>query len=380
MSLPLAGVTIVDFSRILSGPYATMILADLGAVVIKVERPGRGDGARALSPLKDGKSGFFAAINRGKRSIALDLDAEADRAVLDRLLARADVLVENFRPGVMARHGLDWDALRPRLPRLIYASVSGYGQTGPDAKRPAYDAVVQARGGLMGLTGTPGTPARAGSSVGDLAGGMFLAQGILAALYDREKTGRGRRIDIGLLDALLALMEQAVPQTALGPAPQPAATRHPALAPCEAVVASDGPFVLAAGTDAQFERLCLALQLPLAEDPRFADNAARLTHARLLKRLIEAATLEHPRSHWLARLTAAGVPCAPIQSMEQVMKDPQLLSRNMIVDVLDRYGRASFKAAGNPIKMSEMEDRPARPAAPELDGNRADILRWLDGG
>ncbi|APZ54843.1 CaiB/BaiF CoA transferase family protein [Salipiger abyssi] len=377
MSLPLAGVTIVDFSRILSGPYATMILADLGAVVIKVERPGRGDGARALPPLKDGKSGFFAAINRGKRSIALDLEAEADRSLLDRLLDRADVLVENFRPGVMARHGLDWEALRPRLPRLIYASVSGYGQTGPDAKRPAYDAVVQARGGLMGLTGTADAPARAGSSVGDLAGGMFLVQGILAALYDREKTGRGRRVDIGLLDAQLALMEQAVPQTALGPAPQASGTRHPALAPCEAVAASDGPFMLAAGTDAQFERLCLALQLPLAEDPRFADNAARLAHVRLLKRLIEAATLEHPRSHWLSRLTAAGVPCAPIQSMEQVMKDPQLLSRNMIVDVLDRYGRASFKAAGNPIKMSEMEDRPARPAAPELDGNRADILRWL---
>ncbi|MCR8549671.1 CoA transferase [Salipiger sp. P9] len=377
MSLPLADVTIVDFSRILSGPYATMILADLGATVIKVERPGRGDGARALPPLKDGKSAYFAAVNRGKRSIALDLEDETDRALLGRLLTRADVLVENFRPGTMARLGLGWEDLQPRFPALIYASVSGYGQTGPDARRPSYDAIVQARGGLMGLTGQPGAPARAGSSIGDLAGALFLAQGILAALYDRTKTGRGRRVDVGLLDAQLALMEQAVAQTAIGPAPQAAGTRHPAIAPCEAVAASDGPFLLAAGTDAQFERLCLTLQLPLADDPRFADNTARLTHARLLKRLIEAATLEHPRSHWLARLTAAGIPCAPIQPMDQVVKDPQLLARNMIVDVLDRFGRAAFKAAGNPIKMSEMEDRPARPAAPELDGNRGDILRWL---
>ncbi|MBY6005514.1 CoA transferase [Salipiger bermudensis] len=378
MPLPLNGVTVVDFSRILSGPYATMILADLGAAVIKVERPGKGDDARRLPPLKDGKSAYFAAVNRGKRSIALDLDIEADRALLDRMLARADVLVENFRPGVMARHGLDWDSLHARHPEMIYASVSGYGQTGPDAKRPAYDTVVQARGGLMGLTGTPDEPRRAGSSVGDLAGGMFLVQGILAALYARQADGKGRRIDVGQLDAQVALMDQAIAQAAMTDATPANATRHPSIAPCEAVAASDGPFVLAAGTDAQFEKLCLTLQLPLADDPRFADNAARLTHARLLKRLIEAVTLEFPRSHWLAKLTAAGIPCAPIQSMEQVMKDPQLLARNMIVDVLDRYGRATFKAAGNPIKISGMEDRPARPAPPELDGNRADILRWLD--
>ena len=378
MPLPLNGVTIVDFSRILSGPYATMILADLGAAVIKVERPGKGDDARRLPPLKDGKSAYFAAVNRGKRSIALDLDVEADRALLDRILARADVLVENFRPGVMARHGLDWDTLHGRFPQMHYASVSGYGQTGPDAKRPAYDTVVQARGGLMGLTGTPAEPRRAGSSVGDLAGGMFLVQGILAALYARQADGMGRRIDVGQLDAQVALMDQAIAQAALNDTAPSNATRHPSIAPCEAVAASDGPFVLAAGTDAQFEKLCLTLQLPLADDPRFADNAARLTHARLLKRLIEAVTLEFPRSHWLAKLTAAGIPCAPIQSMEQVMKDPQLLARNMIVDVLDRYGRATFKAAGNPIKISGMEDRPARPAPPELDGNRADILRWLE--
>ncbi len=380
MSLPLAGVTIVDFTRILSGPFATMILADLGAAVIKIERPGSGDGARALPPLKDGKSGYFAAVNRGKRSLALDFDVDADRALLDRIIARADVLVENFRPGVMDRRGLGWDVLHARHPELIYASVTGFGQTGPDARRAAYDVIVQARAGLMGRTGTPDTPRRAGSSFGDLSGGMFLAQGILAALYDRARTGLGRRVDVGMLDAQLALMEQAVPQEAIAATPPPHPSRHPTIAPCEAILASDGPFVLAAGTEAQFERLCLVLDLPIAGDARFADNAARLANARLLKRLIEAVTLDHTRSHWLSRMTAAGVPCAPIQMMDQVMKDPQLAARNMIVDVLDRYGRASFKAAGNPIKMSGMEDPPARPAAPELDGNRADILRWLDKG
>ncbi|MBU2962213.1 CoA transferase [Citreicella sp. C3M06] len=378
MSLPLSGVTVVDFTRILSGPFATMILADLGAAVIKIERPGAGDGARTLPPLKDGKSAYFAAVNRGKRSMALDFDKADDRAVLDRILSRADVLVENFRPGVMDRHGLGWDLLHARHPALIYASVTGFGQTGPDARRAAYDVIVQARSGLMNRTGTPDAPRRAGSSFGDLSGGMFLAQGILAALYDRGRTGVGRRVDVGMLDAQLALMEQAVPQQATGATPPPHPSRHPSIAPCEAVSASDGPFVLTAGTEAQFERLCLVLDLPIAQDPRFADNAARLANARLLKRLIEAVTLEHPRSHWLSRMTAAGVPCAPIQSMDQVMKDPQIAARNMIVDVLDRYGRASFKAAGNPIKMSGMEDPPARAPAPELDGNRADILRWLE--
>ena len=290
MALPLAGVTIVDFTRILSGPFATMILADLGAAVIKIERPGSGDGARALPPLKDGKSGYFAAVNRGKRSLALDFDVDADRALLDRIIARADVLVENFRPGVMDRRGLGWDVLHARHPELIYASVTGFGQTGPDARRAAYDVIVQARAGLMGRTGTPDTPRRAGSSFGDLSGGMFLAQGILAALYDRARTGLGRRVDVGMLDAQLALMEQAVPQEAIAATPPPHPSRHPTIAPCEAILASDGPFVLAAGTEAQFERLCLVLDLPIAGDARFADNAARLANARLLNRLIEAAT------------------------------------------------------------------------------------------
>ncbi|WP_037371892.1 CaiB/BaiF CoA transferase family protein [Salipiger mucosus] len=380
MSPPLADVTVLDLTRGIAGPYAGRLLADLGATVIKIERPGRGDGARRLPPLKDGRSAWFAAINRGKKSIALDLEAEADREVLEALLGHADVLLESFRPGVMARFGLEWEAVSPRFPRLIYGSLSGYGQTGPDARRPGYDVVAQARGGLMGLTGTPGQPpVRSGAAVGEIAAGLFLAQGVLAALHDRARSGTGRRVDVSMLDAQVALLDDAVSATAAtGTAPRPHGPRHPAFAPCEAVEASDGAFVLAAGNDASFEKLCITMQLPLERDPRFSTNAARCENARLLRRLIEAVTLEHPRAHWLARLTAAGVPCAPIQSMDQVMRDPQVTARNMIVDVLDKYGRTAFKAAGNPVKISGQSDPPTRPAAPDLDGHRGEILRWLN--
>ena len=378
MSLPLAGITVLDFTRILAGPFATMTLADLGATVIKIERPGRGDGARAMPPLKDGRSAWFAAVNRGKKSLALDLSA--DREMLDALLERSDVLVENFRPGIMARFGLDWAALHKDHPGLVYASLTGYGQTGPDAKRPAYDTVIQARGGLMALTGAAGqAPVRAGGSPADVAAGLYLALGVLAALTDRARTGRGRRVDVGMLDAQVAVLGDMLAMTSAGAPPTPASTRHPAFAPSEAVSAADGAFVLAAGNDALFEKLCLTLQLPVSGDPRFADNAARVGNARLLKRLIEAVTLEHPRAHWLARLTAAGIPCAPVQGLDQVLKDPQVLARNMVIDVLDRYGRTAFKAAGNPVKMSDMEDKPTRTAAPDLDAHRGEILRWLDG-
>lgn len=378
MSLPLAGVTVLDLTRLLAGPFATMVLADLGATVIKIERPDHGDGGRTMQPLKDGRSAWFAAVNRGKKSIAVDLEADEDRDLLQALVERSDVLVENFRPGIMARFGLDWESLHPHVPGLVYASLSGYGQTGPDARRPAYDTVVQARGGLMGLTGTPdGAPLRAGGSMAEVSAGLYLAIGVLAALTERARTGLGRRIDVGMLDAQISVLGDVLAMAAAGRQGHASASRHPSIAPSEAVAASDGAFVLTAGNDALFEKLCLTLELPLAGDPRFADNAARLANARLLKRLIEAVTLEHPRAHWLARLTAAGIPCSPVQSMGQVLKDPQVAARNMVIDVLDRYGRATFKAAGNPVKMSGMEDKPTRPSAPDLDANRAEILRWL---
>lgn len=382
MTAPLAGYVILDLSHVLAGPFCTMTLADMGAKVIKVERPGTGDDTRAFPPFKDGKSAYFAALNHGKSSIALDLKADADRAIFEELLTRADVLVENFRPGVMERLGYGWDSLHAVFPQLIHAAVSGFGQTGPDAKRPAYDMVVQARGGVMSITGEKGRePVRVGASIGDIAAGMFLTQGILAALVDRARGGGGRRIDVSMLDSQLAILEHAIALTTVtGKAPQPSGARHPLIAPFETFHASDGLFVIAAGNDVLFEKLCIALALPLDGDDRFATNPERVRHARLLKRLIEAVTIEHTRAHWIAKLTAAGVPTGAIQNIDQVLKDPQIQARNMVVDVLDRNGRPAFKAAGNPIKMSDVIDPTTRPPAPELDGNRGEILRWLRGG
>ncbi|MCT4559486.1 MAG: CoA transferase [Pelagimonas sp.] len=380
MTAPLTGYTVLDLTHVLAGPFCTMTLSDLGATVIKVEPPETGDDTRAFPPFKDGKSAYFATINHGKKSIRLNLKEDEDRAVFERLLAKADVLVENYRPGVMERLGYGWETLHAQYPRLVYGAVSGFGHTGPDSKRPAYDMVVQARGGVMSITGEKDRePVRVGASIGDIISGMFLAQGILTALLDREKTGLGRKVDVAMLDSILAVLEHAVALTTVnGEAPGPTGARHPSITPFETFHASDGLFVIAAGNDKLFEKLCMTLQLPLAQDPRFATNPARCENARLLKRLIEAVTLGDTRSHWISKLTAAGIPTGPIQTVDQVLKDPQILARNMVVDVLDKTGRQAYKAAGNPIKMSDAPDPTTREPAPDLDGNRGEILRWLD--
>ncbi|SMX45196.1 CaiB/BaiF CoA transferase family protein [Maliponia aquimaris] len=381
MTAPLAGYVILDLTHVLAGPFCTLTLADMGAQVIKVEQPRTGDDTRTFPPFKDGKSAYFAAINHGKKSIALNLKADADRAIFERLLARADVVVENYRPGVMERLGYGWDDLHAAFPRLVYGAVSGFGHTGPDAKRPAYDMVVQARGGVMSITGEKDRdPVRVGASIGDIVAGMYLTQGILAALLDRDRSGVGRKIDVAMLDSQLAILEHAVALTTVtGKAPGPSGARHPSITPFETFHASDGLFVIAAGNDRLFEKLCIALNLPISDDPRFTTNPERCKHARLLKRLIEAVTLENTRAYWISRLTAAGIPTGPIQDVAQVLKDPQILARNMVVDVLDKNGRQAFKAAGNPIKMTDAPDPTTRGPAPDLDGNRGEILRWLDG-
>lgn len=380
MTAPLDSITVLDMTHVLAGPFAAMTMADLGAHVIKVERPGSGDDTRAFPPFKGEKSAYFATLNHGKRSIALDLKVEADRVVFERLLARADVILENFRPGTMEKLGYGWEALHARYPHLIYGAVSGFGHTGPDALRPAYDMVVQARGGVMSITGEKDRePVRVGASIGDIVAGMFMLQGVLAALYDREKTGLGRKVDVAMLDGQLAILEHAVAITSVtGTPPGPTGARHPSITPFETFHASDGLFVIAAGNDALFGRLCDVLGLPLAEDPRFATNPARCENARLLKRLIEAVTLDQPKDHWIDLLEDAGVPTGPIQNVADAMCDPQILARNMVVDVLDGGGKPAFKAAGNPIKISGMEDPGTRGPAPDLDGDRAAILDWLD--
>ncbi len=379
---PLSGATILDLTHVLAGPFCTQGLQALGAKVIKVERPGVGDDTRAFPPFVAGESAYFATLNAGKQSIALDLKAAGDRAIFERLLARADVLVENFRPGVMDRLGFGWEALSARFPRLIYAAVSGFGQTGPDAGKPAYDMVVQARGGVMSITGeTGGPPVRVGASIGDIVAGMYLAQGVLAALYDREKTGTGAFVDVAMLDAQLAIQEHAVAiASATGKAPGPTGARHPTITPFATFRASDGFVVIAAGNDAMFGELCAVLGLSIAADPRFATNAARCENHALLKRLIEAVTLGETVAHWITVLEGAGLPTARVQDMVAVLRDPQILARNMVLPVTPHPGGPRFVATGNPIKMSSLSEVTALPPVPMLDGDRAAILDWLDRG
>lgn len=353
------------------------MLADLGARVIKVERPGSGDDARSFGPFADGRSAYFGSLNRGKESIALDLKRPADRAVFDALLARADVLVENFRPGTLERLGYGWDALRERYPRLVYAAVSGFGQSGPYARRPAYDVIVQAMGGIMSLTGQPdGPPTRVGTSVGDIVAGLFAAIGVASALHHRAETGRGTQVDVAMLDAQVAILENAVARyLATGDVPGPLGSRHPSIAPFAAFAAADGHLVIAAGNDALFRRLCEVLGDPaLRTDPRFATNAARVRNSEALAAAVESALASARVSDWLARLEAAGIPCGPIQDVAQVLADPQVLARNMVIHA------GGTAMAGNPIKLAAYPDPAERPPAPALDEHRTAILRELGFG
>jgi CoA:oxalate CoA-transferase len=377
---PLSGITIVDLTRVLAGPYCTMVLADLGARVIKIEAPETGDDSRHYGPFVNGKSAYFMAMNRGKESLALDLKAPAGRTIFERLLERADVLVENFRPGAMDRLGYGWDSLHAKHPRLIYAAASGFGHSGPYAPKPAYDMVVQGMGGIMSITGHPGgPPTRVGASIGDITAGLFTAIGIASALHHRHATGQGMKIDVAMLDCQVAILENAISRYfTTGKSPEPLGARHASIAPFAAFATKDGHIIVAAGTDVLFRKLCLALGRPeLAEDARFTSNDLRSENVEVLTATLEAVLASHGSADWLARLEAAGVPCGPINDIAGIVNDPQIRARNMIV-AIDDPAAGPLKLAGNPIKLSEFPDPTSRPAAPALDGDRAAILRDLD--
>lgn len=376
---PLTGLTVVDMTRVLAGPYCTMLLCDLGARVIKVEVPETGEDSRSFGPFIDGVSAYFLSLNRGKESIALDLKAEGDRAIFDALIAKADVLVENYRAGTMEKLGYGWEHLHQANPRLIYAAISGFGQTGPYAHRPAYDMVVQGMGGIMSVTGHPGAPpTRVGTSVGDITAGLFGVSAINAALYERETTGLGRMIDIGMMDCQIAILENAIARYAVtGEAPGPLGARHPSITPFEAYATQDGHVIIAAGNDKLFQALADALDRPeLKTDPRFPDNATRAHHVEELKVELEKTLTEQPTAHWLHVLDKAGVPNGPINNVAQALNDPQILARNMVVEMQDPNG-PNLTMAGNPMKISGMADPTVRPPAPRLDENRARILAEL---
>jgi formyl-CoA transferase/CoA:oxalate CoA-transferase len=376
---PLDGVVVADFSRVLSGPYCTMLLADMGARVIKIERPDKGDDTRGWGPpFINGESAYFLSINRNKESLTLDLKRTESRDVVDRLIAGADVVVENFRPGRMARMGLGYDTLAARHPRLVYCSISGFGQTGPKRDLPGYDAVVQAEGGLMSITGdADGPPYRLGVAISDIVAGIFAAHGVVLALFARQRTGRGQLVDVGMLDATAALLTyQAGIYFATGGSPPRMGNRHPTIVPYETFSASDGAVIIAAGNDDLWRRFCAAAGLePLAEDTRFATNRDRVTNYDELKPLLAARLRERPQAEWLDLLTRAGVPCGSVRAIGDVLADPQLEAREMIARV-EHAVTGTIRTLGVPVKLSTTPGA-VRTPPPRLGEHTEAILREL---
>jgi len=381
---PFSGLLVIDLTRVLAGPYCAMMLSDMGARVIKIELPVKGDDSRHYGPYltaKSGKvkSGYFISVNRGKESIALDLKADVDRKVFEALLSKADVLIENYRGGTMEKLGYGYDTLKDKHPRLIYAAVSGFGHTGPYAKRPAYDMIAQAMGGVMSLTGHPGgAPTRVGTSTGDITAALFATIGVVTALYDREKTGCGQKVDVAMLDSQVAVLENAISRyVATGEVPGKLGSRHPSIAPFAAFATKDGHIAIAAGNDDIWARVAKVLgREELIADERFRTNPARVDHVDAMAAEMETSLSAKTSKEWLALLETAGIPCGPLNNVADVMEDPQVLARNMIVESLDP-DMGPIRMQGNPIKLSAHEDANTRGAAPELDGDRKKILKEL---
>ncbi len=378
---PLDGTLVVDLTRVLSGPYCSMLLADMGARVIKIEQPGRGDDTRAWGPpFVEGESAYFLSVNRNKQSLTLNFKAPEGRRILDRLLDRADVLVENFRPGTLDRMDLGYASVADRLPRLVYCSISGFGQTGPQRQRPGYDAVVQAESGLMSITGAnDGPPYRLGVAITDIVAGMFAAQGITLALLARARTGRGQQVDIAMLDAAAALLTyQAGIYFGTGRSPERMGNRHPTIMPYETFEASDGELVVAVGNDEQWKVFCAAIELPnLAEETRFATNRERVSRYDELRPILSDRFRARSAAAWIDTLTRVGIPCGSVRTVDEALNDPQILAREM-VQQLHHPVVGPVSVLGVPVKLSDTPGRVVTP--PPVLGEHTDLVLGSDLG
>lgn len=364
---PLSNIKILDLSRVLAGPYCTMILNDMGAEVIKVEMPGTGDDSRGYGPFIKGKSAYFMSVNHGKKSISVNLKTEKGKKLILALAQKADVVVENFRPGTMEKLGLGYDILKALNPSLIYAAVSGYGHTGPDSQKPGYDILVQAAG-VMGITGWPDLPpTRVGLSMGDISGGLYLTIGILSALYQRTVTGQGQKIDISLLDCQVAMLENAIIRCqADGKNPEPIGNRHPTITPFQAYKAADAWFVIGIGSEPLWKTFCKAIQREdLTTHILFANNKVRTENIKTLNAILEPLFLEKTATNWLQILEREGIPCARINTITDLLADPQVQARHMILDMEDKV-TGKLKIAGNPVKMSSLSEKTHHNPAPDI--------------
>ena len=377
MDGPLKNLIVVDLTRVLVGPYCTMILSDLGARVIKVEAPENGDDSRKFGPFVKDYSAYFMSLNRGKESIALNLKNEDDKKIFDKILSKADILVENFKPGTLKKWGYGWEEVNKKYPKLIYASASGFGQTGPLKELPAYDMVVQGMGGLMSVTGQPNSePTRVGTSIGDITAGLFTAIGINAALYDRQKTGKGMFIDVSMLDCQIAILENAIARyLSKNEIPEPMGSRHPSIAPFEAFKTKDSYIIIAAGNDKLFEKLCNILDVSkIFTHEKFSTNSARAKNMDELKIIFENKLSAKSTKEWVYQMEKERIPCGPIYNIKEAVENPQVEARNMIVKAYHKV-IGDFKLAGNPIKMSTYEDPNKRGDIPDLDEHREKILK-----
>lgn len=380
MTFALEGIKVLDLTRVLAGPYATMILGDLGADIIKIEIPGKGDDSRHFGPYQNDESAYFMSINRNKRSMTLNLKDDNGKKILKDMIKKADVIVENFRPGTMEKLGLGYDVIKEINPKIIYAAASGFGHSGPYSKRAAYDAVVQAMGGIMSITGEKGgKPMRVGPSVGDITAGLFTAIGILGALVSRNETGRGQKVDVAMLDCQVAILENAIARYLVSKEnPKPAGNKHTSIVPFEVFETKDNEIIVAAGNDVLWSKFCQVIDKPeLANDERFKTNPLRNENYDALRPLI-AEPLTHKNTlEWQNLLDDAGVPNGPINNMEKVVNDPQVKAREMIVEV-EHPTAGKLKMPGIPVKMSDTPGSIRRPS-PLLGEHNYEILDELLG-
>ena len=377
MDGPLKDLLVIDLTRVLVGPYCTMILSDLGARVIKVEAPEVGDDSRKFGPFIKDYSAYFMSLNRGKESIALNLKNADDTKIFDKILSKADILVENFKPGTLERWGYGWKEVNKKYPKLIYASASGFGQTGPLRELPAYDMVVQGMGGLMSVTGQPNSePTRVGTSIGDITAALFTAIGINAALYDRQKTGKGMFVDVSMLDCQIAILENAIARyLSKNEIPKPMGSRHPSIAPFEAFKTKDSYIIIAAGNDKLFKKLCNVLNLnEVNSNSKYNTNSSRAQNMDELKPIIEEKLSVKNTSLWVQEMENEKIPCGPIFNIKEAVENPQIESRNMIVKAYHKV-IGDFKLAGNPIKLSTYTDEKTRGDIPDLDEHREKIIK-----
>ena len=372
---PLEGIKVLDLTRVLAGPYATMILSDLGADVIKIEQPEIGDESRNFGPFKNGFSLYFMSVNRGKRSITLDLKTDRGKDIFKQLVKQSDILVENFRPGTMKKLGLDYETLAAEHPALIYAACSGFGQTGPFAEKGAYDMIIQGMGGIISITGEPdGPPVRVGTSISDITAALFTTIGILSALHNRNSTGKGQLVDVAMLDSLVAVLENAIVRYfATDEIPQPLGSRHPAITPFEAFESADGHIIIAIGNDTLWAKFCEHVdQKNLISDPRFRTNVERTANHSELFPILSEIMRQRTTDEWIDALENIGVPCGPINTIDKVVNHPQVQARNMITQVIHQMTGA-VEVPGLPIKLSDTPGDVDIPA-PNLGEHTVEIL------